>query len=173
MYSIPKIHHLQGERAFFGGRFLEDYLLDQGDSPDLRVIPHFETALLASIAKQENGFPNAPNAGIKDVLSVVRRYIRMDERNLVKVFSTIKRPLDFHGVDCFFYYREKAVLVDVTRNPRKFRIKSHLVLTDDVIGSNDLIEDFAKEVVRMLLSKTHYHLPENIAVYINKKYCGY
>lgn len=172
--GIPKIHPLRiGGDGIFSGGYFEDYLLGQGDEPDLRVIPNFERAALVSIGKQSNGFPHEPNAGIKHVLSVVRRHIPFEERHLVKVFSTIKRPLDSHGVDCFFYYRGKVVLVDVTRNPRKFLVRSHLVLTDDIVGCDQKTKVFSIDVVKMLISDTQYSLPLNICLWINKTYCGY
>lgn len=172
--GIPKIHPLRiGGDGIFSGRYFEDYLLGQGDEPDQRIIPNFERAMVVSIGKQSNGFPHNPNAGISHVLSVVRRHIPFEERHLVKVFSTIKRPLDLHGVDCFFYYRGKAVLVDVTRNHRKFLVRAHSVLTDDIVGSDEKVKDFSIQVVRMLLSNTQYSLPLNICLWINRTYCGF
>lgn len=166
------IHHLRGEKFIFNGRTFEEYMLGT-DDPDPRRIVSFDKALVASIATQPDGFPHLPEAGIKDVLLSVRGFFRTMDGNLVKVFSTIRKPLDYHGVDCFFYFRGTAVLVDITRNPRKFLVRSHLVLTDDIIGSNKRIDEFAEQVADRLLDPYHFQLRTNISFFINKKYCGF
>ena len=164
-----RIDPLQVGDFVFNGRTFEEYLLGC-DGYDERRIPRFEEALMASIYTQPDGFPGMPETGIKDVLSSVRRFFGTNEAKDIKVFSTIRKPLDYHGVDCFFYLRETAVLVDVTRNPRKFRVRSHLVLTDDIIGSNRRIDEFAEQVADRLADPTHYRLPLNACFYISKKY---
>ena len=172
---MGSIHHLKGEEFIFNGRTFEEYMLGR-DEPDLRHIASFNEALFASIFTQPDGFPDLPNAGIKDFLLSVRGFFGTIESNYVKVFSTIRKPFDWHGVDCFFFYRGTAVFIDITRNERKKCCrpkKSHLFLSDDIIGCNKRIDEFSEQVADMLVDPMHYRLPLRTTIYINKNYCGY
>jgi hypothetical protein len=138
---------------------------------DKRFIPSFNQALMASIVTQPDGFPDYPATGIRFVLDSVRDFFSTQELPKVKVFSTIGKPLDFHGVDCFFYYRGTVVTVDLTIKEGKKNPRADLVLTDQVIASSQRdIDDFAEQIANRLVSLDHFQLPQKISLFINNKY---
>ena len=132
----------------------------------------FLRALLESTKIQEHGFPSHPDTFMKVILEKVQSFFNPDQRKFVKVFSTVQRPLDFHGVDFFFYYNGSIVTCDQTlRDDKKSHRQTHLIFNLDTISSDEKMDGFAKRVHDLLKIGVN-KLPPSVIREMNKRIWG-
>ena len=160
-----------GEGIEYNGRVFAELMLGSRGGGNNDFIPNFNQALIASILTQPLGFPDYPTTGISFILSAVRDYFSTVEAPKVKIFATVGKPLDYHGIDCFFYHRGMIATVDLTIKNGKNRPKADLILTDQIAsGSEEGIYYFAEQVADLLVSESRRQLPIETSLFINRKY---
>lgn len=125
---------------------------------DLRISGSFQEVLVKSIKHQPPGYPwGNPPYQIRDVFRAVQLHLPEKDRPFLMLFSTLGTPLDkVHGADCFFHLRGAIVSVDLTLSMTKKirKYPAHLFFTDNTLGSDDLLRQFANNVALHLVSRT-------------------
>lgn len=157
------------------GQNLEKLFLDEYSIHPVKIRKmSFLDALLASTESQKAGFPGRPKTFIREILRKIKFFVPSGTGRCVMVFSTVNQPLDFHGVDLFFYYKGAIVTVDLTLKPARLKSKkhrAHLIFTQDILGSDERMDEFAKQVADLLVDRVNT-LPPNVRRKMNKRIWG-
>jgi hypothetical protein len=118
----------------------------------------FQDSLVRSVERQPPGYPWGEfRYQIKDVYRAVQLHLPEKDREYLMLFSALETPLDYvFNIDCLFHLRGAVVSVDLTLAPEKKKIRhpTHLLFTDDTLGSDNLLREFAERTASHLTRRT-------------------